>query len=102
MTILYPTQIDNNISLPITIDNKMPVEAIVVNTLRDAVIAIEHTLGINPQGMNGTVSDRLDVLQDAIISGGAAYGGDLGGVNGNQVVVGLQHIPVAAGMPISG
>lgn len=70
-TSLYPNQIDNSTSIPVATDGVTPVNAEVVNRLRDAIIAIESENGINPSGTYGTVRARLDVLE----SGGGGGGG---------------------------
>ena len=48
MATLYPSQVDNTSTLPPAIDNTTPVQAAIVNALRDAIIAIEQELGANP------------------------------------------------------
>lgn len=70
-TSLYPNQLDNSTSIPITTDQVTPVNAEVVNRLRDAIIAIESEAGINPSGTYGTIRDRLDALE----AGGGGGGG---------------------------
>ena len=56
----YPCNIDSSNELPISVDNQTPVKAEVVNRLREATIAIESELGINPSGTFTTVRARLD------------------------------------------
>lgn len=70
-TSLYPNQIDNSTSIPVATDGVTPVNADVVNRLRDAIIAIESENGVNPSGTYGTVRARLDALE----SGGGGGGG---------------------------
>jgi len=64
----YPDNVDTggtgaSATLPDVIDNVSPVSAIVVNRLRNAILAIENELGINPSERFGTVRDRLDCLE---------------------------------------
>ncbi|HVI39880.1 MAG TPA: hypothetical protein VM577_04400 [Anaerovoracaceae bacterium] len=67
----YPGQIDDSSTLPVSTDNVTPVKAEVVNRLRDAVLAIESELGIDPSREFGTVRARLDAMS----SGGGGGGG---------------------------
>lgn len=78
---VYPNAIDDSNSLPVTIDLVTPIKATVVNSLRDAIIGIESTLGIKPSGTYGTVRARLDALEIAIGSGGSGGGGGTTGPN---------------------
>ena len=71
MATVYPSQIDNNISLPTAFDNTTEVKAEIVNQLRDAIVSIEQALGTNPASMYGTVSYRLSVLETEVSSGNA-------------------------------
>ena len=66
----YPNQIDSSTELPVTTDNVTPVKAEVVNRLRDAILAIESELGIDPSREYGTVRARLDAMQSG--TGGGA------------------------------
>lgn len=96
----YPNQIDNSISLPPAVDNLTPVQGIVVNRLRDAIIAIESALGINPNIPYTTVSARLNTLENTvgnlqIIS----LAQDLGGSLANPFVIGIQGRPVSSISP---
>jgi hypothetical protein len=69
---IYPSGIDNNITLPRTIDLVTPVKAEVVNNNRDTIIVIENELGIDPSREFGTVRARLDYMTGLIeaVSGG--------------------------------
>lgn len=59
---LYPLFIDTLAQLPKVVDGISPVRADDVNRIRDAVVAVEKELGINPSGTYATVRDRLDAL----------------------------------------
>ena len=57
----YPNKIDTSIELPTVRDNILQAGSEAINSLRSAIIQIEKTLGINPQGdSNQTVSQRLE------------------------------------------
>lgn len=58
---LYPNQLDTDSELPIITDGVTEIGGEAHNSLRDAVLAIEATLGINPHGSAQSVVDRLDV-----------------------------------------
>ena len=112
MATLYPAVLDNSSTLPTAIDNNTPVSAASVNVLRDAILAIERTLGVVPQGIYSTVRARLDaldaIIQSIIAGGGGGVGtsvtfaGDLTGTSTHQVVVGLQTRPVNPITPVAG
>lgn len=85
-TSLYPNQLDNSTSIPVATDNVTPVNAEVVNRLRDPIIAVESELGLNPSGTYGTVKDRLDAMDAAIASGGGGGGAVSVQDNGSTIV----------------
>ena len=58
----YPTSIDNDRTIIRIDDNLSEFGTQAINQLRDAVFAIEKTLGINPQGSKSSVSDRISIL----------------------------------------
>ena len=64
MATTYPTDIDNNLSLPKVTDNVSPVRARDVNQLQEAIVAIQVELGQNPSGTSGTVKDRINDIYD--------------------------------------
>jgi hypothetical protein len=59
----YPVQLDTSNELPLAVDNVTPVKAEVVNRLRDAIMAIEAELGIDPSRECGSVRARLDEME---------------------------------------
>lgn len=80
----YPNQIDTTSELPISTDLVTPVKAEVPNRLRDAIVAMQNEMGIQPSGTESTIRARLDsmdnrilLLQDAInnIEPGGGGGG---------------------------
>jgi hypothetical protein len=62
MATAYPNKVDTSTELPLTVNKVTGVEAIVINRLRDAIIAIEQELGVNPSGDQSSVKDRFDVV----------------------------------------
>lgn len=100
MSTNYPAQIDTNQSLPTVVDNQTPVQAKVFNQLRDAVIAVEATLGTTPQGLYTNVGSRLGNLETIV--GNLQIieiQQDLGGTLESPLVIGLQGHPVSDGYP---
>lgn len=99
----YPAQIDSSSTLPTVIDNFTPVTGGAVNRIRDAIVYVESELGIKPSGVYGTVRARLDVLENAIGSGGGGGSftpaGDLGGTGMSQIVIGLRGNPISSNTP---
>ncbi len=62
----YPNQIDTPSELPIVRDNVTEITSDIVNSLRSAIVQIEKTLGINPQGDVGqTVGQRISGVIDS-------------------------------------
>jgi len=107
MPSLYPYQIDSSINLITAQDLRTPVSASIVNNLRDAIIAVESALGLNPAGTFGTVRARLDavdlIIDSIIAGGGATIGGDLFPTTAHsQTVIGLQGRPVSNALPFDG
>jgi parallel beta-helix repeat protein len=60
MTTTYPNKIDGYAQIRVARDGIDEIVAGDHNDLRSAVVSIEHTLGINPQGPFGTVVARLN------------------------------------------
>ena len=63
---IYPDGIDGTSQLPLVIDGSSPLRAADINNIRNAVIAVETELGINPSDTFGTVKDRLDAISSLI------------------------------------
>lgn len=56
----YPNSYDNNATLPPVNDNITEIGGDAINSARSAIISIEKTLGLVPQGSVPTVSERLN------------------------------------------
>lgn len=77
----YPNKIDSSAELPIVRNNITEINAELLNSLRDAIIQIEKTLGVNPNGIT-TVSNRLSesldldgsIKKEAFDKAGVIYG----------------------------
>jgi hypothetical protein len=62
----YPNQVDTPSELPVVRDNIFEIGSDAINSLRSAIIQIEKTLGINPQGAVGlTVGERISQSLDS-------------------------------------
>jgi hypothetical protein len=59
----YPNAVDDQSSLPLVVDLITPINAIVINRLRDAIIAVQTELGAQPSREFGTVRARLDDMR---------------------------------------
>lgn len=66
MATKYPDGIDNTTSLPYITNGTSPMVAEDVNRLRDAVVAVETELGIDPSGTFTSVGARLQANEQAI------------------------------------
>lgn len=62
---IYPDALDSDLELPRANDNVSEITVDYINSLRDAVIALQRTLGINPHGQKPSVSDRINVSIDS-------------------------------------
>lgn len=61
----YPEKIDTSVELPLVRDNITELNSEIINGLTRAIIQIERTLGINPQGSSGsTVATRVSKALD--------------------------------------
>lgn len=98
----YPAQIDTSASLPTVVDLQTPVVGATVNQLRDAIVAIEAELGVQPAGTDATVAARLTRLENTVILDVVTIAGDLGGVPNDPLVIGLQGRPLAPTAPTTG
>ncbi len=86
----YPSQIDSSLELPPATDNVTPVKAEVVNRLRDAILAIENELGINPSKEYESLKDRLNHIDNILANG-------VEGIEGPEGPVGPQGEPGETG-----
>jgi hypothetical protein len=62
MTIKYPESLDSDQELPRVSDGVSEVSVEVLNALREAIFAIERTIGANPQGTLGSLVERISVF----------------------------------------
>lgn len=85
----YPLAIDGYSSLPILIDLVSPVRANDVNRLRNAVVAVEKELGVNPSGTYSTVRARLDAMESGILTGSGGGSGSC-----ESAVFGFDYLSV--------
>jgi len=77
MSSIYPDAIDGYEQIPLVVDKVTPVNAASVNPLRSAIINIENTLGLNPEGTYDTVRARLDAIETGGGGSGAVTLDDL-------------------------
>jgi len=74
MSTVYPSAIDGYSNIRVVRDKIEEVVARDHNDNRSAIIAIEQALGVQPQGIFGTVAERLDDQADGY-SGTVIFGG---------------------------
>src|SRR5271157_3774696 len=96
----YPAQIDSTATVPLAVDNRTPVNASIVNTLRGAIIATEQALGVNPGSGFGTVAARLTNIENNV-GDAISLGQDLGGTREAPLVIGIQGRPVSQIAPLT-
>tara|TARA_R110000868_G_scaffold67046_6_gene199275 strand:- start:7137 stop:8324 length:1188 start_codon:yes stop_codon:yes gene_type:complete len=102
MTTQYPGKIDDNTSLPDAIDSITPVQADVVNRLKQAILAIESELGTKPSGVYSSLKARLSGIDSSINSFEIIkLAKDLGGSLDLPQVIGIRGTPVANAIPIA-
>lgn len=64
-TSVYPEGIDNDSNLPVVLDNITEIGGDAINALRSSIIAIETAIGVNPQGSQTNLTERLfQVIND--------------------------------------
>ena len=103
MSTTYPAKIDTAITLPLAVDNLTPVQASIFNNQRNAVLAIETSLGVQPEGIYGTVTGRFTTLENIV--GNLQIirlAKDLGGTLNAPLVIGIQGNPVSTVSPALG
>lgn len=95
---IYPSGIDNSTSLPPVIDNVTQINAAVFNNLRNAIIAIEAELGVDPSREYATVRARLDALTAMVeaMSGGLTSLGQIG-ISVNDTTFGWASDKITVG-----
>ena len=111
MTIKYPSAIDDSSNLITVIDSVTSVKGIIVNNLRDALLAVETELGIKPSGVFTTVRNRLDTIDLSLqslsaslssittTSGNFIAGKDLSGTSVSQTVIALNGFALSSATP---
>jgi len=57
----FPTELDTDAELPSVIDGSTEIGGEAINAQKDAILAIERTLGTDVQGTTGSLADRLAV-----------------------------------------
>jgi len=57
----FPTELDTDVELPSVIDGSTEIGAAAINAHKDAIVAIQRTLGTDVQGTTGSLADRLAV-----------------------------------------
>lgn len=79
MATKYPDEIDDLNSLPKVSDFISPIVASDHNNLRDAIVAIQNELGVNPSDGYNTVTEKLDAIELAIgnVGGGSSEASDI-------------------------
>ncbi|MFA5023442.1 MAG: hypothetical protein WC523_00595 [Patescibacteria group bacterium] len=92
---LFPNQIDSDLELPLADDNVTEITADSINSIRDAVLAIEDTLGINLQGNEDSLADRINVSID---ENGAIKSAALDGIGLVGLPVLDRHVGANAGI----
>ena len=58
----FPSELDTDAELPRVTNNVTEIGAEAINAIREAVFAIEHTLGANVDGSAASLKDRLDTV----------------------------------------
>ncbi|MFZ4399383.1 MAG: hypothetical protein ACOYO1_05050 [Bacteroidales bacterium] len=61
---IYPNNLDTDLQLPRIEDNITEIGGDAINQIRDAIFAMQDTMGINPQGVLGNISARFDAFSN--------------------------------------
>jgi hypothetical protein len=62
---VYPNKLDSDLELPRVDDNVTEIGGDSINSLRDAIVAIETAVGISPQGNKESLAERVGVAIDS-------------------------------------
>lgn len=92
---LYPTDLDSDVEIPRADDNITEISGDVINSLRDAVFAIQQAIGVNPQGNKSTLTSRVNVSID---SNGIIKRDALDGVGLVSLPITNTHVGTTAGI----
>jgi hypothetical protein len=65
MATKYPNSTDNDSTLPRVDDNLTEIGGEAINSVRDATLALEKSVGTNPQGNKSSLTERVNVSIDA-------------------------------------
>lgn len=103
MATQYPASIDDTVNLPTLVDGITPIDALVINRLRDTIITIEEELGVKPSSIYTNVRTRLDNMEGIIASLKIiSLDKDLGGTLAFPQVVGIRGTPISSLDPALG
>ena len=61
----YPAEIDSDKELPSALDGATENTSESINALKDAVLSVEKTMGVSPQGSMPTLNERINVSLNA-------------------------------------
>src|SRR5438046_2430640 len=61
MTIKYPYELDTDAELPRIADNITEISSETLNAMREAIFAIERSIGADPQGSTSSLVSRLSM-----------------------------------------
>lgn len=61
----YPNALDSDLEIPRISDNVSEISGDVINSIRDAIFAIQRVIGLNAQGNKASLVDRINVSIDA-------------------------------------
>ena len=61
----YPEALDSDLELPRATDDVTELSVDLINSLRDAIIAIQGAVGLNPQGQKSSLTERINVSIDS-------------------------------------
>lgn len=101
-TSAFPNGLDTDLTIPHVIDEISEIRAINFNALKDAIIAVETALGIDPQGEYATVADRLDNIEDSFFSVYASGTGDtINGPSDDEDGAAELGLGLVSGMEVS-
>lgn len=65
MATVFPNDLDSDLEIPRVDQDVSEISGDVINSLRDAVFAIQQTIGVNPQGNKSSLTARINVSIDA-------------------------------------
>jgi len=92
---VYPSAFDSDLEIPRVEQNVTEISGNIINSLHDAIFAVQSVIGLNAQGNKATFVERMNVSIDA---NGNIKSGALDGIGLLELPVVDRHVGITAGI----